>query len=308
MDREHEERAGRGDRERAACARFRAALAAQSAHWPEVRTGTGPLEPGWMTAASLFASDAAIEEYLRYEGSFHADMDRKTCAAAMMADYGYIFSTAVVPLFVGFGIVPDLSPRQFALHFHVTPIEHDGHVHEARRAHVRFLSPDIQTVRGTDPSCPGETGNLDDDALCDLFRQSVEGHFHPLVGQLHARTNLARNALWRLVADAVAATFLDAGRRFGRIEEAKAAAMAILKQPGSPLCNRQLHYFDLTLSNEDCGEISHTFRARGGCCRHYTVDDGAVCPTCVLNTPERRDAELRMAMRQHVLRTRHTSS
>ncbi|WP_337182659.1 (2Fe-2S)-binding protein [Shinella sp.] len=308
MDRKDKERAGRGGIDKAACHPFLAAMAVQSANWPDIPTGTGRLEAGWITAAALFASDDAIEEYLRYEGSFHADMDRKTCAAAMMADYGYIFSTAVVPLFAGFGLIPDLSPRQFALRFYVTPLEHDGQVHEARRAHVRFLSPAFSTDRGNDTNTPCETAILDSGALCDLFRRSIEDHFRPLVGQLHARTGLARSALWRLVADAVAGTFLDAGRRFGRIEAAKATAMTVLKQPGSPLDNRQLHYFDLTLADEGHGAISHTFRARGGCCRHYTVDDGAVCPTCVLNTPERRDAELRQAMRHHVRKTMGMSS
>lgn len=308
MDRENKGLAEPGDADKVPGNRFLAALAAQSANWPEVRTEAGCLEPGWITAATLFASDAAIEEYLRYEGSFHPGMDRKTCASAMMADYGYIFSTAVVPLFAGFGIVPDLSPRQFALRFYVTPLEHDGLTHDTRRAHVRFLSTAFSTDREADATYATATQTLGHSALCALFRRSVEDHFHPLVGQLHARTGLTRNALWRLVADAIAGTFLDAGRRFGRLEEAKTAAMTILKQPGSPLNNRQLHYFDLTVTDEGHGEISHTFRARGGCCRHYTVDDGAVCPTCVLNTPETRDTELRLAMLHHLRNTRRVST
>ncbi|WP_442580069.1 (2Fe-2S)-binding protein [Mesorhizobium sp. ASY16-5R] len=75
--------------------------------------------------------------------------------------------------------------------------------------------------------------------------------------------------------------------------------MTILKQPGSPLFNRQLHYFDLTLRDEGQRELlSWTFRARGGCCRFYTVEGGKLCSTCVLKNAAERDNELLDAMRR----------
>ncbi|WP_442580070.1 hypothetical protein ACSBOB_32145 [Mesorhizobium sp. ASY16-5R] len=88
----------------------RTALAAQSGMWPEVRIEFGDLEPGWITAERLFASDTAIDEYLDYQGSFHRCADRKTCAAAMVVDYCYIFSIATVPLFAGLGSSPTCHP------------------------------------------------------------------------------------------------------------------------------------------------------------------------------------------------------
>ena len=90
---------------------------------------------------------------------------------------------------------------------------------------------------------------VDRAALCERLRMMAEAHFTPLVEVLHAKTSLSRNALWRLVGDALA-VFLDAGQRFDRLDDAKATAMAILKQPGSPLANRQMHYFDVNVRDE----------------------------------------------------------
>jgi hypothetical protein len=74
--------------------------------------------------------------------------------------------------------------------------------------------------------------------------------------------------------------------------------MTVLKYPGSPLYNRQLHFFDLTLRDERQRELlTWTFRARGGCCRYYTVEDGTLCETCVLKKPADRNAELLRVMR-----------
>lgn len=282
--------------ERNSCDPLLFALASQSKMWPDVQTGLGSLEPGWITAGALFADDDAIDEYLDFEGVFHACSDRMTCAAAMMVDYCYIFSASTVPLFVGFSIVPELSPLLFALHFHTTPLDHDGRTLMVRRAHVRLLSGAF-SQRGH-----GDMTGLDAQALlCEIYRRAVEEHFDPLVRRLHARTGLSRNALWRLVGDSIAGRFLDAGRRFGRLDEAKAAAMAILKQPDSPLRNSQLHYIDLTLHDGEQRELlTWTFRARGGCCRFYTVGRGELCSTCVLKPAAERDAELLAAMRRHM--------
>lgn len=274
------------------------ALTEQSRLWPEVRTESRELEPGWITAEAFFADEAAIDEYLDYEGSFHAGTDRRTCAASMMIDYCYVFSMATVPLIAGFGIVPELAPQHYAMRFHIVPQEHDGRTFQIRRAHVRFLSCAFSTDREVSATHPDARRLPDRAALSDLYRYSLEDHVRPLVDKLAGRSGLSRNALWRLVGDAVAGRFLDAGRRLGCLEEAKAIAMTILKQPGSPLDNRQLHYFDLTLRDgEERDLISWAFRARGGCCRYYTVEGGELCDTCVLKKPEERDAELLETMR-----------
>jgi hypothetical protein len=261
----------------------------------EFSVAVGPLDAGWVTAAAFFADSEAIDAFLDHEGSHNPGADPKTRAALLILDYCYVFMLASVPLLVGAGIVPDLSPSNMALQFFDGRHEHGGRSHANRRAHVRYLSPRFFDDRA---------------ALCGQFRAGVEAHFAPLVDVLFRKTGLSRNALWRLVADAVAGRCLEVGRQRGCIDEAKAIGMQVVKQPGSPLHNRQLRYFDLTLY-DDTQKIplgSWTFRARGGCCRFYTVLNGTLCSICVLKDPEERDAELLEAMRAHVHRLAHNET
>jgi len=276
------------------------ALASQAALWPELKVELGGIAPGWITAAAFFASDLMIEEFLDYEGSFNEGTDRKACGSLMMTDYAYVFALATVPVFLGFGILPNLSPSHFALQFHTTQDVHDGHAHEVRRAHVRYLSGAFSTSRENYALHLDARGPMARDQIADAFCNSVQAHFEPLIEQLHARTQLSRNAFWRLVADALAGWFIEAGRRLGCLDAAKALAMAVLKRPGSPLNNRQLHYFDLSVCDRAGKPFSYTFRGRGGCCRFYTVAGGEYCSTCVLKDQQQRDDDLRQAMRRHL--------
>ncbi len=273
---------------RAVEAMVRRALEAQRAYMPDVLADTGPAGEGWTTADAFLCDEIAIGEFLAFEQSLNEGTDLKTAAALLITDYGYILSAAAVPLFTGFGLVPCLSPESVALSFYTTQEEHDGKIHRTRRAHVRFLEEGFWQVQ------------LDNPTDGERFRVEIERHFRPAIDAIHSRTRLSRAALWRLAADAIAGRFLEAGRHFGTAEAAKAAAMRILKVPVSPLANRQLHYFDLTVFDRHQQEFSYTFRQRGGCCRFYQVEGGKYCPTCVLKDPAERDEELRLVMRQHL--------
>ena len=272
------------------------ATALQQSMWPEVPCSAGSMLAGWTTSAALFSSPSALEEFLDYEGSFDPGVDLKSRAAFLMSDYCYIFFMATVPLLVGRGVVPDMSPEAVSLQFYTHHGEHDGEPMTVRRAHVRLLSPQIFTDRDAGPF----STVTDHAGLCERFRIGVEQHFHPLVEALATRTGFSKNAQWRLVGDAIAGRFLDVGRRFGCLTEAMASAMAIVKVQGSPLNNRQLGYFDLTLHDSALKEpFTYTFRARGGCCRYYTVEGAEKCPTCVLKSHEERDDILLQEMRAH---------
>lgn len=272
----------------AEASRVRRALEAQAAYIPDVRADIGPAGEGWMTSEAFFSDDLAMGEFLGFEQSLNEGTDLKTAAALLMTDYGYSLAAATVPLFTGFGLVPDLSPASVALSFYTTEELHDGEMHRTRRAHVRFLEDVFWQ------------GQLDDAADGERFRVEIERHFRPIIEAIHTRTRLSHAALWRLAADAIAGRFLDSGRQFDTVEAAKAAAMRILKVSGSPLANRQLHYFDLAVLDRYQQEFSYTFRQRGGCCRFYQVEGGEYCPTCVLKDPAERDEELRLAMRRHL--------
>lgn len=255
---------------------------------PDVRADLHPAGEGWATAEAFFNDKLRLDEFIHFERSLNKGTDLRTAAALLMTDYGYILAAAAVPLFSGFGLVPDLTPAAVALSFYTIEEPHDGKMHRTRRAHVRFSKEGFWQ------------GQLDDLADGERFRAEIERHLSPVVEVIHARTHLSRAALWRLAADAIAGRFLDSARHFGAVEASKAAAMRILKAPGSPLANRQLHYFDLTVLDSRQEDFSYTFRQRGGCCRYYLVENGTYCPTCVLKKPEERDAELRLAMRRHL--------
>lgn len=277
------------------------ATLAQSALWPGLRIELGPAEPGWVTAQDFFASPDAIDDFLAHERALYPGADLKSCGAFMMRDYLSIFSLATVPLFLGHGLVPDLTPARVALWFHDVVQEHDGRTYAVRRAHVRYLSQAYATDQPDAARDADARAVADRPLLCEQFRAGLEDHVQPLVVALKARTGLASGALWRLAGDAVAGRFLDVGEKLGRLEEAKAAALMILKQPGSPLANRQLHFFDIELSDEAGRALgAWTFRARGGCCRYYTLEGGTVCTTCVLKPAHERDAELRAAIRRQL--------
>ncbi|NJL94993.1 MAG: (2Fe-2S)-binding protein, partial [Anaerolineae bacterium] len=74
--------------------------------------------------------------------------------------------------------------------------------------------------------------------------------------------------------------------------EAERHGLAFVKAPGSPLNNRQLHF--LTVRD---GAHQQTFRARGGCCRYYTLPEGDFCTTCVMRG--RADQEARLLAYLH---------
>lgn len=260
------------------------------------------IESGWTTARAFFEDSAAVDTFLEYERSHHVHMDEKTCAALMIIDYCYVLMFATIPLIVGSGIVPDLDPDQIALRMFVDRHEHDGETHDVRRADVRYLSNRYSTDQPASGRHPDATLLVSRRGLCDAYRIAIERHFSPLIDVLFHKTGLARSALWRLVADAIAGRWLEVGRQFRCVDQVREDAMRVVKCSGSPLNNEQLHFFDLTLHDDSETPIgSWTFRARGGCCRYYTVVKGAFCSTCVLKKPEIRDAELLETMRKHVV-------
>ncbi|WLS05327.1 ferric iron reductase [Shinella oryzae] len=277
------------------------ALSAQSPFWSEFRVECGGMEESWTTARAFFDDAAAIDAFMNYERSHHSHMDDKTCAALVMIDYCYVFMLATIPLVAASGIVPDLTPERIALRMFDDRHDHDGEVHDVRRADIRYLSHRFSTDRLSLGHHPDATLLSGREELCDAFRIAIENHFSALIEVLVKRSGLGRPALWRLVADAVAGRWLEVGRQLNCLGQARQDAMRVVKHTGSPLYNKQLHFFDLTLHDYNCKPIgSWTFRARGGCCRYYTVAEGALCSTCVLKKPEIRDAELLDTMRRHV--------
>jgi len=278
-----------------------AALALQAKVAPRAMADIGALETGWTRADRLFADDTALDDMLASQAIFADEMDLKTRAAYQITEYSNRFALVAVGPFVGFGLVPDFRPASVALSYETRPLQLERRLVEERLTRLRFLSGNAATVSALQARGVGE-----DEArlqLRDLLRQMVEAHFRPLIAGLHRRTGLSESAMWRLVGDSLAARFLDAGQYFSRLAAAKADALALLKQKGSPLDNRQLHYFDVTVCADDDPDhvlASRTFRSRGGCCRFYTIEGGYLCSTCVLQKPAERDRLVEAGMRRHL--------
>lgn len=262
----------------------------------------GQIESGWRRADKLFDDDeSGLDDLLDYQASFADHMDLKTRAAYHITEYSNLFALVAVAPFVGFGLVPDFRPRQIGLSHETRPLSLKNKVVEERLTRLRFLSDRVATVATVQEWAASAAAARV--ILRDLLRQGVEAHFAPLIAGLHTKTSLSESAMWRLVGDSLAARFLDAGQYFDRLAEAKSDALAVLKHPGSPLDNRQLHYFDINVRDDtDPDRIlaNRTFRSRGGCCRFYTVEGGHLCSTCVLQKPAERDRLIEAGMRRHL--------
>jgi hypothetical protein len=125
--------------------------------------------------------------------------------------------------------------------------------------------------------------------LRQWLRTTLENHFAPLIERVFERTRLSHHAQWLLVADSCAALFLYLGQQLGEPARAMDEGLAFVRASGSPMNNRKTGYVTLEWNGH-----SDTFRARGGCCRYYTVSESGddYCTTCVLRKPEDRDARM----------------
>ena len=250
------------------------------------------LETGWTSSPSHVAS------YMEYQRSLVPGLDAKGQAAFAVGDYSHMLASAVVPLFVGSRLVPDFSGATVRTGFDLRPLDLDGRLLQERVWRIGLGAGSVDT---DDPARSAEPALRQVGDLTGMFRAQLETHLAPLVATLHRLSRLSRRALWRLVGDSFAQIFLDAGQHYGRLDRAKADAAAILKAPGSPLANTQWHYVDITVRDEHNPErilASTPFRARGGCCRYYTVEGGHLCTTCVLQDPVARDTALERQLRR----------
>lgn len=276
-----------------------AALEALSRLKPESPVGIGNLDPGWRTAAALWADNETLERLLAAQAAFTVDLDRKAQAAYLIIDQSMMVALAVVAPLIGYGVVPDIAPERIALRLDAHAVAHRGRTVEELKSVMRLLSPSFATHEAQWGDRPDARLLPDRAALLDHARRQIESCFRPLIRRLHTLTALPAGAMWRLVGDSVSAVFLDAGRLLGKEEDAKRDALAVLKHPGSPLTNRQMHYFDIVIrdpGNPDRVLASRSFRSRGGCCRYYTSREGHLCTTCVLLDPVERDRNLAAAL------------
>jgi hypothetical protein len=269
-----------------------AAFGVLARHWKLPEADCGPVEPGFTPVAHLFAADGFLDAMLARQQQATPGLDAKGAAAFFITEYSNLLGIVAAVAFLSHGLVPDLSARNCALSAHLPP-------GESPRVRLRLLRPSGVTDRPL-PVPSTLLRYVDHTNLRDALGRALEAHMAPLIDSLHARTGLPPRAMWRLVGDAVAVRFLEAGRQFGCEDTAKEDVMAALTRPGSPLANRQLHFFDVEIFDDTPPRrllARRTFRARGGCCRFYTAPRGSLCTSCVLVKPAERHRRIETRMR-----------
>lgn len=231
---------------------------------------------------------------MRYETERCPGLDPKGQVAFLIGDTAYYLLTAVAALYLSEGIVPSLASDNLAFIEYDVHWEENGESGTYKSLEVRLLGTDCWAYAPR--TLLNEAIPVSSQAeLRDLLRRQIEHLFQPLIERLYQMHRLARAAQWRLVADALAVAFLNIGRQSGIEEHAREEALVLIKQPGSPLFNRQTGFFEVTLRDKAVPEkilAKQHFRARGGCCRYYTSEAATYCSTCVLLPNAQRDERL----------------
>lgn len=262
------------------------------------RVEPGDAHTGWFTAARLTRPDSVLlPGLLEIEGR-RVGSDRRTRAAFLIEQTAGLLGTVAGLLYLGADRVPDLHPEAVALRLEpYTWTRRGGVTGPGLRLRLRLLRPEFHVLPARHESIPVEARPVDGrEALRDRLREQLHDHLAPLVSRLRDCTRLSPGAQWRLAADAIAAVFLDLGRRLDGESRARAEALALLKAPDSPLANPHTGYMEVRVADREGGILRRTFRVRGGCCRIYTCDGGGYCSTCVLEPHESRYRRLQASL------------
>lgn len=234
-------------------------------------------EPG-ISLADFVRSPDRIAEELDHQGSAAPDqtVDMKTRAAFLLGRLSAPLLAALVQLDGAAADCTDLqADRCFLQPDWMTGVEDKAHLY-FRRYYCAINPP-----RALSEPMPAA-----------VLGEHLEVLLYPLVEAISQQSGLGQKALWRLVTDGMAAYYLISQPEGEAQQRAMARAEAVLNRPGSPLCNRQWHFwrFQLPAKESPTGEpVSRCVRIRGGCCRYYTLEGHDYCGTCVLLKKQDRE-------------------
>lgn len=250
----------------------------------------GPLDGEWRPVSALWGEDRdSMARLLESQRAYSPELDAKGQSAYLISAYAHALSTPAAEAIAGFGLMPDMDAERLGYRLEAYTTSYLDREIRLERLYLRLSGQGFATDDRRWRGHPHARHLPDREALLDHARAALERHMTPLIQHLNAYSRLPVAALWRLVGDALSYALMEAGRRIGREDQAVADALRLLKAPGSPLANKEMRFVELALVDDSEApgrELARQrFRARGGCCRYYTVGGGELCGTCVLRKP-----------------------
>jgi len=223
-----------------------------------------------------------LADWLAAEVADVARPDDKLAAAYLINSLSWAVTEPLGWLALEAAVVPEITPASVTLTSRRQTWEEDGETGVAT-AYDMVIDPD-------------GLGAAQQVVTPQVLGTLVSELFAPLVSTVAKRSGLSRGALWRLIGDGLSATLLAQGMATDVEDHAMEIARTVLADKASPLFSRQTGFVRVALPERP--DIAEWFRARGGGCRYYTLDDGHYCTTCVLRDANSRDARLQAYLRR----------
>lgn len=134
--------------------------------------------------------------------------------------------------------------------------------------------------------------------------QRFLSYLTPFIEEVRQQTGMAKGALWRLVTDAITASYLSTGKKLDKVSVAMERASTIINEAGGLLANRKWHFKEYSVDENmspNGRRLNDWFRVRGGCCRYYTLSGGEYCSTCIHVPENEREVRLKRHLTNSVV-------
>lgn len=223
-----------------------------------------------------FVNAEEIARQLAHQAKIQADMDVRTQGTYFISSFSWYLAEVMSLLDLN-SLSLEKTWASLAIKTDLVSAVHDGIPYHYVR--YRWQLPELPIIYEQQ------------DAL--VVGQRFITYLTPFIDEVRQQTGMAKGALWRLVTDAITASYLSTGKKLAKVREAMERASAIINETGGPLANRKWHFKEYSV-DEDASpngqRLSDWFRVRGGCCRYYTVSGGEYCSTCI-HLPEHEREE-----------------
>ncbi|MFR9675604.1 (2Fe-2S)-binding protein [Streptomyces sp. TR06-5] len=238
-----------------------------------------PRGGGWVTAADLAGSTAALDAYLRPEAEQvlgeHARPGRPDVIATF-AFHRYAWPVCL------------LVTLPWFLHRRVPRLPLDGVALHRERGRLAVRAEGFACLPG-DPAAtlPRARAVADEAALAAEVRSAVADHLAPVLEGFRPRMRRGTRALWGLVTDEITEGLWYLGHLLGEEERARKEAELLLPGATDPFPGGAAFR---TLTGPAGRPL--TTRDRASCCLYYTLRPQDTCVTCPRTGDPERVARL----------------